>query len=223
MSGFKVKQWDHGGQARKTTREDLIPDAGEISQQQTVIDLDHVLKANEELNSDPERLWCIKLIFAHRIDADGEPMQGKEQVGVFLLRPTGISASDAESVLVLSDGAEMARKMDELKKQVSNLYRKEIFTIGHPAPKGAYRIEPDRLFQLVCKVWSSHPVNTMGYVEMWYQHIRSVLKRNDMAQESGRQFFYSEIQNVLTLMKRGFFFDHSTGGLRRQKWGLKNA
>ena len=183
--------------------------------------VDSALGANEELGSDPTRLWAIKIIFALRKDENDEVTPHK-QAGVFLIRPTGVSQSDVESILALPSSLEMEMRLQEIRDQASKIYSKHFFAIDTDPPNGAQRTTPEGLMNFVRKIWSRHPVRTMGYVELYYERVSVVIKREVMIHGGEqRDQLFSEISTVMELMDRGFLFDGATNSLRRKApWSI---
>jgi len=162
-----------------------------------------------DMAENKSRRWIVRAIFGfHR--NDDETMTLLRKVGVFSILPT-LPPADTERRLILMPDREREEAVKEILAEWKNIHEGKYFFVDDKPPLGNNLALLDRgsLLTLMLTIWRSHPVNTMGDIELTYPdgHIEVKVPREKLVQSSERDVLFGHINNILGLMERGFKYD----------------
>lgn len=186
------------------------------------LDLDRGLaeEANDEFDSSQDRRWDIRAIFAFGRDETGEPCSRK-QVGLFFMRPGAPTKTEIQSILELPGTDNRALRLKEVQNEARRLAAREYFVVeSDPINTGLEVINRETLVNFLLKYWQKAPISTMGNIQLYYEHIRINIDRDQLLKSNTREELFGHINDILELMDKNFRYDPWTkkgleGALRR--------
>lgn len=163
----------------------------------------------EEMAEDRSRRWIVRAIFGfHR--NDDETMTMLRKVGVFTILPS-VPPAEMERRLILMPFREREEAVKEILEKWKNIHEGKYFFVDDNPPPGnnLARLDKGGLLQLMLTLWRSHPINTMGDLELVYPdgHIEIKVTREKLINSTEREKLFEHLNHVMELMRQGFKYD----------------